>query len=77
MADLVTLRAWLTEAETARHQLVTGALAATVRYNGQNEVTFAKTEIGLLDSYIGSLQSQIAALDGTVRQTARPLYLTF
>jgi len=77
MADLTTLQAWLTQAETARHNLLTGSLRQTVRYNGQQEVTFARTDIDKLDAYIASLRSQIGALQGEARQTSRPIYFTF
>jgi hypothetical protein len=77
LADLATLQGWLLEAETARHKLVTGSLRVTVRYNGENEVTFAKTDMASLDAYIASLRSKIAALDGSARQTTRPIHFTF
>jgi hypothetical protein len=77
MADLLTLQGWLLEAETARHRLVTGALEATVRYNGQNEVTFAKTEIAALDAYIASLRGQIGGIEGDARKIQRPIQFTF
>jgi len=77
MADLATLQAWLVAAETARHKLLTGAMAATVRYNGQNEVTFAKTDIDKLDAYIASLRGQIGGIDGDARKVSRPIHFTF
>ena len=77
MAALATLQGWLTEAETAKHKLLTGALAATVKYHGQNEVTFARTDIDKLDAYIASLRAQIGGLDGDVRKTSKPIYFSF
>lgn len=77
MADLVTLQTWLAQAETARHKLITGSLRQTVRYNGDREVTFAKTEIPALDSYIASLKSQIAGLEGSPSTRTGPISLTF
>lgn len=78
MADLATLQTWLTEAELARHKLITGSLRQTVRYNGDREVTFAKTEIPALDAYIASLRSQIAELtDSSGAGRAGPIHLTF
>ncbi len=77
MADLVTLQGWLAEAETARHKLLTGSLRASVTYNGQNVVSFARTEIGALDSYIAALRAQIGTGNGDARQTVRPIYLGF
>lgn len=76
MADLATLQGWLSEAETARHKLLTGSLRQRVSYNGQ-DVTFAQTEIDKLDSYIASLRAQIAAASGDQRQTLRPIHFTF
>ncbi|KRR16874.1 gpW family head-tail joining protein [Bradyrhizobium retamae] len=77
MADLVTLQGWLLEAETAKHKLLTGSLEQTVRYNGQNEVTFAKTDIDKLDAYISSLRSQIGDIEGDPRKVSRPIHFTF
>lgn len=76
MTDLATLQAWLTEAETARHKLVTGSLRASVGYNGQ-QVTFSKTQLADLDAYIASLKSQIAGIEGDARAVRRPIHLTF
>ena len=76
MADLATLQIWLSEAETARHKLATGSLRQTVRYNGDREVTFAKTDMAALDAYIASLRAQIADLSGTGSRTG-PIHLTF
>jgi hypothetical protein len=77
MPDVATLQGWLTEAETARHKLATGSLRQTVRYNGQQEVTFAKTDMAALDAYIASLRAQIAGLEGDARKVTRPIYLSF
>lgn len=77
MADVVNLQLWLLEAETAKHKLLTGSLEQTVRYNGQNEVTFAKTDIDKLDAYIASLRAQIGGLEGDVRKVMRPIHFTF
>ena len=77
MADLATLQGWLTEAETAKHKLLTGSLAATVKYNGQNEVTYANTDIDKLDAYIASLRAQIGGLEGDVSKISRPIYFGF
>jgi hypothetical protein len=78
MTDLATLQIWLAQAETARHKLVIGSLRETVRYNGTQEVTFAKTDLAKLDAYIASLKSQIAGLagDAPASRTA-PIHLIF
>lgn len=77
MATLGELQTWLSEAVAARHRLLTGAMYQKVAYNGGNEVTFASADIAKLESYIASLRSQIAALDGSPRSVSRPLYLGF
>jgi hypothetical protein len=77
MADLSQLRTWLTEAETARHKLLTGSLRQRVSYNGQADVTFAQTDIARLDAYIASLKSQIASADGSGIGSTRPIHFTF
>jgi len=77
MVELSQLRAWLTEAETARHKLLTGSLRQRVSYNGKNDVTYAQTDIAKLESYISSLKSQIAAAEGSGRGAMRPIHFTF
>jgi hypothetical protein len=77
MAELATLQGWLTEAEGAKHKLLTGSLRASVTYNGQNTVTFAKTDMASLDVYIASLRSQIAVLNGEPAKVMRPIYFGF
>ncbi|MGB9370274.1 MAG: gpW family head-tail joining protein [Xanthobacteraceae bacterium] len=78
MADLPTLQTWLSEAEIARHRLAIGSLRETVRYNGTQEVTFAKTDLAKLDAYIASLKSQIAALEGNSPASRNaPIHLIF
>lgn len=76
MSDLATLQAWLSEAETARHKLLSGSLRQRVSYNGQ-DVTFAATDIGKLNAYISDLQARIAALNGDPRKTLRPIHFSF
>lgn len=77
MPDIAQLQTWLTEAETARHKLLTGSLRQRVSYNGQADVTFATTDIARLDAYIASLKSQIAVADGSGRGATRPIHFTF
>ncbi len=77
MADLATLQAWLIAAETAKHNLLTGSLRQTVRYNGQQEVTFAKTDIAALDTYIATLRAEIGGVEGDARKVSRPIHFTF
>lgn len=57
--DRATLQLWLTQAQTALHQLQTGARVATVSYgegSGNRSVTYSKTTMGDLRRYIGELQ---------------------
>lgn len=77
MADLTTLQGWLVDAEGAKHRLLTGSLRASVSYNGENSVTFAKTDIDQLNAYIAALRSQIAGLSGDPTKSTKPIYFTF
>lgn len=75
MADLDTLRSWLTAAENARHLLAIGKATASVRY-GDREVTYTKADLTSLDGYIADLRSQLSLLDGAPNRR-RPINLTF
>ena len=76
MADLTTLENWLTEAELARHNLLTLEKEVTVSRNGRS-ITYAYSpeHIKRLDNYIASLKSQIASLKGDT-PVRRPIYLS-
>lgn len=65
MADLSTLQARLTEAETAYHALLTGTRQVEADFNGVR-VKYTATDAGKLAAYIGELKAQIAAAGGTV-----------
>ncbi len=58
MADQATLQTWLTEAETALHQLQTGASAASVTHKGK-AATFRKTDVPTLRAYIAELKMRL------------------
>ncbi len=58
MADQATMQAWLTEAETALHLLMTGASAVSVTHKGKS-VTFRKTDVPTLRAYIAELKSKL------------------
>jgi hypothetical protein len=76
MTDLTQLQGWLIEAQSARHALLTGSLRQRVNYQG-DEVWFAATDIDKLNTYIATLESQIAGLSGDPRNVRRPIYFTF
>lgn len=65
MADLATLQARLTEAETAYHRLLTGSQEEEVEH-GDMRVKYSSAGKQQLAAYIQSLKAQIAALGGTV-----------
>jgi hypothetical protein len=53
-----TLQTWLTDAQLARHNLMTGALPSVVSYgngDGTKSVTYTRANLGALDAYIQSL----------------------
>lgn len=65
MADLATLQTRLSEAEAARHALLTGARVQVVARDGRRvEYTSASGSIAQLESYISQLQADIAKLTG-------------
>ena len=82
MADLATLQTRLTEAEAARHALLTGTRVAVVARDGRRlEYTSAAGSIAQLESYIGQLQADIATLTGVAstdwrlnRRAGRPVF---
>ena len=65
MADLSTLQTRLSEAEAARHKLLTGSTEESVGH-GDMRVTYTRAEAARLDAYIASLRAEIASLGGTV-----------
>lgn len=75
MPDLATLEARLTEAETARHQLVTGSREVTVTVYGFGATTYTQANLRDLDTYISDLRGQIARLKGGARRG--PLLIKF
>lgn len=73
--DIATLRVYLTEAMTARHQLLTGKRVVSIGEGG-NTVSYSRTDLGRLEAYISSLRQQIADLGGEARRRG-PLHLSF
>ena len=72
--DTATLNAWLQQAQTARHELVTGRRAQMVAYgqgDGTKTVTYTRSNLADIDAYIASLMSAL----GLGRR--RPVYVRF
>lgn len=63
MASLATLQTWLTEAETARHKLMTGSRTVSLTYAGRS-VSYTSADLAALNSYIDDLKAQIAIASG-------------
>lgn len=59
MADLAQLQTWLSEAESARHQLAMGQQVVEVWREGRRLV-YSKGSLSQLDSYIATLRGDIA-----------------
>lgn len=70
MADLATLQARLSEAETALHKLNLGAQEMQVDH-GDMRVAFTKASVGDLQRYVADLKAQIVAAGGTVDSLRR------
>lgn len=63
-ADLTTLQARLTEAESAYHALLTGSMSEEVEHSDMR-LRYTRAQSGELAAYIALLKSQIGALGGT------------
>lgn len=63
MSDITTLRQRLTEAEAARHKLLTGSMRERISRSG-TDITYTRADIGKLERYITELQDEISRLDG-------------
>lgn len=59
-----TLSSWLSEAQTALHDLSVGKKTVSIGI-GDKRITFSPAEVPKLKSYIGQLQVQIAINQGT------------
>jgi cell division protein FtsB len=64
MATLTQLQTWLSEAETARHALMTGQRVVTLAHGTNRSVSFQQAEMQKLEAYIATLRAEIAALGG-------------
>ena len=70
-----TLQQWLTDAQTALHDLMTGVKPRVVLYtqgDGQKSVTYTETNIGQLRGYIQELKAQLGITRG--RRPIRPYF---
>lgn len=68
MTDIFTLQTQLTEAEQARHRLLTGTQEVTVSLQGLGTATYSQANIEALERYIADLRGQIARLNGGPRR---------
>lgn len=68
MADITELQTRLTEAETARHKLLTGILEVTVSISNYGSASYAQADISKLERYISQLKNDIAKLKGSMRR---------
>ncbi|HLH95025.1 MAG TPA: gpW family head-tail joining protein [Xanthobacteraceae bacterium] len=68
---IATLQQWLSEAQMAYQQLVTGGKPVTVSYEGKS-VTYTPAEKAGLVQWIGLLQRQLGINRG--RRAIRPYY---
>ena len=73
---LVQLQAWLLDAQTARHQLLTGRMAVSVTYDGK-AVTYTHADLYKLDAYIADLNRQILLLTGPLDRRVGPVQFSF
>lgn len=64
MATIAQLRAWLSEAEIARHKLRIGGNVEFRTYAGRT-LKYTAANAGELDAYIADLEAQIAAASGS------------
>lgn len=76
MADLATLQAWLTAAESAKQKLLIGSSAEEIEHADMRvRYTRSVTGLQMLDAYINDLKSQIAALGGPAGPRYRGIVL--
>ena len=69
MAELSQLRTWLSEAENARHELALGQAVSEIWRDGRR-MTFNKSDMGKLDSYIDVLSRDIAKAEDLLNGTS-------
>jgi hypothetical protein len=72
MATTEQIQAWLDEAIAARHELLIGVAAVSIRKDGR-AVEYTKAKLSDLNAYIDSLESQ---LDPTRAKRTRTFRVT-
>ena len=68
MTDVIELQTRLTEAETARHKLLTGTQEVTVSISNYGTATYAVADVDKLERYISQLKNDISKLKGSMRR---------
>lgn len=77
MADVATLQARLTEAETIYHEWRIGQTVRSFRDQNGEQVEYSQSGLMALASYIADLRAQIAAASSTLSTYRGPLRFTF
>lgn len=78
MATTLQLQTWLSEAETARHNLLTGSMVEEASSPDGTRVRYMQSDLTKLGAYIASLQAQLEAAAGRAAAPARsPVYFSF
>ena len=72
-----TLKIRLIEAEDAYHQLLTGTKEVSVNVGNFGSVTYNQMSRTALETYISSLKSQIAAVEGKTSGRRRIMKVSF
>ena len=80
MTDLATLQLWLTEAQAARHSVMTTGAVTEIWRDGRR-LTYSRESSRDLDSYISWLQAEILKLtdaaNGTTVSRRRSISVIF
>lgn len=77
MADLLTLKARLLEAEKAEHEILTGqGVRRWIDQNGES-VEYSMVNIKGLQAYIARLKSEIAVAEGAASSYRGPIKFRF
>ena len=74
MASLSQLQTWLTEAETARHNLATGSMVEEIHSPDGTKVRYMASDVSRLESYIAWLNAQIASQSTSAVSPRSPIY---
>ena len=76
MADLPMLRLRLAEAELAEHELTIGTATAKISYGNNDSLTYTRTSLPALQTYIAGLKGRIGTLEGQPNRR-RPIHMAF